>query len=105
MNNSPLSPIYAIIAFLFCFLAGCSYSDDINSLKDRVSSLEDAVASLQQAFDDGKIISSVDESAQGYKIVFSDGSAITLMHGSDGSNGSDGITPMLKVDLDGCWIV
>jgi hypothetical protein len=117
MKNSILSPACTIIALLLCILAGCSYSDDINSLKDRVSSLEDAVASLQQAFDDGKIITSVEESPQGYTITFSDGSAISLRHGSDGadgnngsdgsdgSDGRDGITPLLKVDLDGCWIV
>ena len=81
MKNSILSPACTIIALLLCILAGCSYSDDINSLKNRVSSLEDAVASLQQAFDDGKIITSVEESPQGYTITFSDGSAISLRIG------------------------
>lgn len=81
-------------------LASCSYDKEINSLYERVSNLEDAVLSIQTAFNQGKIISSVttiDDSASGYIVTFSNGTSITILQGKDG------ISPLIDIDSDGYW--
>lgn len=104
----------------------CSYQDEIDAVNDRVDALENSIARLQMAYDNGKIISdvqSIDETAvesRGYLISFSDGTTLSLYHGKDGVNGNDGtngsdgesgtdgqhgVTPLIKVDTDGYWIV
>lgn len=119
--------------FLFSLLVtACSYGDDISTLTKRVKNLEDAVSNLRAAYNDGKIISSVNaisEGSGGYVIAFSDGTSLNLMHGNDGNggidgqdgvdgkdgingkdgvdgkDGADGVTPMIKIDEDGYWCV
>ena len=79
-----------LVAF---FMTACSYGDDISSLRDMVTNLEDAVSSLQAAYNEGKIITSVKaiyEGNGGYQVSFSDGTSLSLMHGSDGKDGLDG---------------
>lgn len=104
----------------------CSYQDEIDAVNDRVDALENSIARLQMAYDNGKIISdvqSIDETAvesRGYLISFSDGTTLSLYHGKDGANGNDGtngsdgesgtdgqhgVTPLIRVDTDGYWIV
>jgi len=84
------------------------------------------VAALEDAYNNGKIITSVDPIAAtgsesgGFKITFSDNSTINIINGKDGENGKDGIdgndgqngnngtngiTPLLKIDHNGIWCV
>ena len=100
-------------------LVSCSYQDEIDAVNDRVDALESSIAHLQMAYDNGKIISdvkSIDETSterRGYLISFSDGTNLSLYHGKDGLNGNDGtntdglngVTPLIKVDTEGYWIV
>lgn len=100
-------------------LVSCSYQDEIDAVNNRVDALESSIARLQMAYDNGKIISdvkSIDETSterRGYLISFSDGTNLSLYHGKDGLNGNDGtntdglngVTPLIKVDTEGYWIV
>lgn len=84
-------------------LFSCSRIDDIenrlNVLEQKVETLEQAVSALSAAYDGGKIITSVDALDNGYKITFSDNSAININHGKNG------VTPFLSIDEEGYWMV
>lgn len=118
--------LYTLIVLVVCSLVSCSYQDEIDAVNDRIDALESSIARLQMAYDNGKIISdvqSINETAvesRGYLISFSDGTTLSLYHGKDGVNGNDGtngnngesgsdgrhgVTPLIKVDTDGYWIV
>lgn len=107
-NNKFLTFLLAII-LSFC---GCANLDEVNeridNLEQRVDRLDTAVKALQEAYSGGKIITSVSPMANaanqryGWKITFSDDSSITIV---DGEDGVDGITPILKVDFDGYWMI
>lgn len=107
-NNTFLTFIFAIILSFY----GCANLDEVNerldNLEQRVDRLDTAVKALQEAYSGGKIITSVSPMANaanqryGWKITFSDDSSITIV---DGEDGVDGITPILKVDFDGYWMI
>lgn len=98
-------------SFLYVCLMGLLFSScsDIDDLKSRVDTLENSVsdlqsatASLQEAYEDGKVITSVTATKEGnggWVVAFSDKSNITVL------NGSDGATPYLKADQDGYLVV
>lgn len=98
-------------SFLYVCLMGLLFSScsDIDDLKSRVDTLENSVsdlksatASLQEAYEDGKVITSVTATKEGnggWVVAFSDKSSITVL------NGSDGATPYLKADQDGYLVV
>lgn len=83
--------------------------NDVKELQKTVSDLQEAVSVLQTAYQDGKVIKSVEplneNSISGWDITFSDGSSIRLENGKDGENGKNGITPYLMIDEDGYWCV
>lgn len=85
-------------------LTGCgtgSYDDSalwntINSLSERVAIVE----TLLKAQHDGLFIRSVTPVDNGYTIVFSDNSQITISNGKDGIDGEDGTNGVIKVTQD-----
>lgn len=94
--------------------SSCDYQDRIDDLEVRVEALETAVEKLEKAYADGKIITDASafiDGNGGYIITFSDGTNITLSNGAagtDGVNGADGeagVTPLLRIDAEGFWIV
>lgn len=74
----------------------------LDNLESRVKTLEDAVKVLDAAYNDGKIIVSVEKINGGHKILFSDDSSIEVLHGQ---NGEAGITPIISMDGNGFWTV
>lgn len=99
---------------LFC-ISMCACTDltdvenDVKELQKTVNDLQEAVSALQLAYQNGKVIESVqplnDNSETGWDITFSDGSSIRLKNGKDGENGENGITPYLMIDVEGYWCV
>ena len=104
----------ALRACLFLVLPGiillsCSRLDEIEQrltdnegrisrLEDQASELSKAVAALQEAMRTSNTIKDVYGTAQGWKVEFTNGTAIDIANGIDGQ---DGITPLLKVDAEG----
>jgi len=88
---------------------------DISDLADRIQTLEEwqktvntQVETLQDLVgkaEQGKVITDVQSTSEGYVITFSDESIITVRHGADGTNGTDGQTPAIgvKADEDGVY--
>lgn len=70
----------------------------ISHLEDQTSELSKAVTALQEALRASKTIKDVFGTDQGWKVAFSDGTAIDILNGIDGK---DGTTPLLKVDAEG----
>lgn len=93
------------LLFIFLFLASCRNQDDIDISKDKPSTLEEAIINLQDAYDSGDTIASICQDARGYLIAFSNGSSINIPHDFEKENSNNGVTPVIKVDLDGYWNV
>ena len=82
---------------------------DIVDLEDRIKDLEDWQTSVNTQVKDlqdlvgkaeeGKVITNVQETAEGYVITFSDESVITVKHGADGQTPAIGV----KADEDGIY--
>ena len=106
---------YASILSLLIILSAVSvtsctedYGPEIDKLKEDVSSLKTSVDKLKEAYEGGKIISGVEPittGIEGWKITFSDNTAITLKNGANGKDGIDGVTPYVKIDNNCNWIV
>ena len=115
--NKYMATAYILVLALLFSLAGCNdYGKEIEQLQSQVSELQKSINALKEAHESGKIISQVAsaEESNGYEIVFSDGSKIALNHGNngadgndgnDGNDGADGVTPIIKIDSEGYWIV
>ena len=94
-------------------LTGCEYDDtnlwnEVENVKNRVTALEEAVkktnndiSALQtivEALQKMVYVTSVQTSADGYVINFSDGTTATITNGKDGANGTN--APIISVRLD-----
>jgi hypothetical protein len=91
------------------YFNSCSFDDkdlwnSISDLEQRVETLEEKVTRLNteigdiqtivNALNNGKVITSVVESDEGYTITFNDGNTITVRHGASGAN-----APIIGVDV------
>ena len=94
-----MKKFFALLTALFAVLvSSCSYDDsallgDLNALKNKVENLENRVDQQQvllNALANQLTIVSVETTADGYVITFSDNSTLTVNHGKDGANGEDG---------------
>lgn len=99
---------YVLVSLLLLTISGsCSDNQDsdrlwqyVNKLADRIAALEawqeqvnKDLAALQGVIDasvNHKTIDQVSDIGEGYRIGFSDGTAITIRHGSKGEQGKDG---------------
>lgn len=89
-----LASLFVAMAMASCMYDDTSVVNSISDLQQRVSTLE----KLQSANDRGLLIESVTETAEGYIVKFTDGSEITLYHGTDGKDGVDGVDGKDGVD-------
>ena len=94
-----MKKFFVLLTALFAVLvSSCSYDDsalfrDLNALKNKVENLENRVDEQQvllNALANQLTIVSVETTADGYVITFSDNSTLTVNHGKDGANGEDG---------------
>ena len=97
-------------------MVGCSYDDEaiwkeIESVKDRVDMLEESVIKTNEdivtlqtivnALQKNVFVVSVTPTAEGYTIVFSDGTTAEIKSGKDGANGANAPDISVKQDADG----
>lgn len=92
----------SVFAFLAIFTS-CSYEEEFENIKSELDALKESVSQLQNAYNSGKTITEVSpisgDQADGWKIIFSDGSSI------DVKEGKDGVTPYVKIDENNTWVV
>ena len=109
-----------IICFLMAFvgitLTSCEYDDsnlwnEIEDVKNRVTALEEtvkktnndisALQTIVEALQKMVYVTSVQTTADGYVINFSDGTTATITNGKDGANGTNAPIISVKLDDDG----
>ena len=88
-------PVVAMMTLAGCYDDGDLWND-VNDLKQRVQTLEDKVYQMNSeigvmqtivnVLNDGRVITRVDETADGYVFTFSGGSTITVNHGAPGAD-------------------
>ena len=106
-----LSAIVALSA-----MVGCSYDDtalwrEMEQVKDRVTTLEEAVIKTNEdivalqaivdALQRNLYVVSVTPTADGYTILFSDNTSVTITNGKDGVNGTNAPIISVREDEDG----
>ena len=82
-----------VAAAVVLVLTGCAEMGLDGSILERIEDIEnrlDEVETLVNADKNGLVITSVQEVAEGYLIIFSDGSSVIVKHGKDGADGKDG---------------
>ena len=104
-------------------VAACEYDDSdlrqrVEDLAERVAKIEASVKTVNSQIESigqcvdalcqGKVVMSVEQTAEGYELTMSDGSVITLTNGRDGDKGEPGEagrTPVIGVrqDADGLY--
>lgn len=88
--------------------AGCKdYDDDIDALNDKVTGIEKSISDIESAMQSGKYITGYVSTENGYELSLSDGTKLTIKHGTNGTNGIDGKTfiPKFRVSAESCWQV
>ena len=119
------------VAAALTAMVGCSYDDEalwneVEQIKDRVTTLEEAVIktnedivalqTIVEALQNNVYVVSVNATADGYVIEFSDGTTATINNGKDGANGQNGTNaPVISVKqaedgnyywtMDGEWLL
>ena len=85
--------------------------EDMKALKTQVSSMNsqiDGVSATIAEWKKGGFIERIQEIQGGYTITFLGGKTVTLYHGKDGANGtngSDGHTPVITIGANGNWFI
>ena len=97
---SALSVVAALLATTACSYDDTLIWDEVNNVKDRVDELEKqvngintnltALQTIVNAMQDNVYVTAVNETADGYTIIFSNGTTATITNGKDGANGKDG---------------
>ena len=97
-------------------MVGCSYDDtaiwrEMEQVKDRVTSLEEAVIKTNEdivalqtivdALQKNLYVVSVTPTIEGYTILFSDSTSVTISNGKDGANGTNAPIISVREDVDG----
>ena len=90
--------IFCVVALAATAFTACEYDDSdlwnkVNGLEQQVTDNTADIAALSaliDAMNNGKTITGVETTDEGYILTFSDGSKVTLRHGKDGQNGTNG---------------
>ena len=84
-----------VVAAIAVTTVGCSYDDSsiwekFGEVDKRIEQNSRAIESLKDAVANNLSVVDVTQTEEGYILTLSDGSTITLYHGTDGTNGTDG---------------
>ena len=90
--------IFCVAALVATTFTACEYDDSdlwgkVNSLEQQVADNTADIAALSaliDAMNNGKTITNIEQTNDGYTLTFSDGSCVTLRNGQDGKDGKDG---------------
>lgn len=105
---------FATLCLSALALASCEYDD--SDLRDKVDNLQQQVDSntediatltaLIDALNKGKIITSTEQTDDGYRLTFNDGSSIEITNGKDGQDGQAGDSFFVSIEVvDGMAII
>lgn len=89
---------FLAVALMGVTLTSCEFDpsdlwNEIDSLKEQVQENSEDIAtlsSLLDALNKGKVITGTEQTENGYKLLFSDGSSLEIRNGENGTDGADG---------------
>lgn len=99
-----------ILFFVTCALViSCSYDDsdirkEIGQLRKELEQLKEQITQIQQVLSSGGVITSADETEDGWTITFSNGKTIIIRHGDNSQVGVKEENGVLYWTLDGEFI-
>lgn len=93
------------MALLSVTMTGC-YDDsdlwgEIDNLKEKVEANSEDIATLSsliEALNKGKVIVGTEQTDNGYKLMFSDGSSLEIKNGANGQDGQDGDSFFVSIE-------
>lgn len=96
---------FLAVALMSVTLTGC-YDDsdlwgEIDNLKDQVQANSEDIATLSSLIDalnKGKVITGTEQTENGYKLMFSDGSSLEIKNGANGADGADGDSFFVSIE-------
>ncbi len=96
-----MKKLLILLFVLAAAFTSCDKYDD-SDLKSKVESLESRVSALekiQEAYKNKLTIDAIQPTDNGYIIVFSDKSTVTITNGKDGKDGKDGDTFITSIEI------
>lgn len=106
---------YFATALAVIGLASINSCSDLTEIENRLDSIESEIKKFDSLIEglnknveslyylkDGNVITSVEETADGWKITLSDGRELELVNGADGEAGN---TPEVSISEDGYWVI
>lgn len=90
--------VLAVAALAVAPMVGCEYDDDdlwakVDQMQEQIDQNTEDIATLtalMDALSEGKMITTVEPTDEGYTLHFSDGSSIAIRNGKDGKDGEAG---------------
>lgn len=81
--------------------------NEINGIKAELATINDQLSTLRSAIDGGCVITSVEATADGHILTFSNGNTLEVKNGINGANGKDGSVIGVKLNDEGvlCWTI
>ena len=106
--------IFAALCTSAMALASCEFDDSdlwqkVDEMQQQIDTNTEDIATLTalvDALNNGKIITSTEQTENGYRLVFNDGSSIEITNGKNGTNGNDGDSFFENVEVvDGLVVI
>lgn len=106
--------IFAALCVSAMALASCEFDDSdlwqkVDEMQQQIDTNTEDIATLTalvDALNNGKIITSTEQTENGYRLVFNDGSSIEITNGKNGTNGNDGDSFFENVEVvDGLVVI
>ncbi len=95
---------FLVVALMSVTLTGCEIDklwNEIDNLKEQVQANSEEIetlSSLIEALNKGKVITGTEQTENGYKLMFSDGSSLEIKNGTNGANGADGDSFFVSIE-------
>ena len=105
MNKKFLSAILfgaLMVSSTGTFVSCKDYDDDIDDLTSRMDGVKVTIKALGSKINEGKWITTVTPSADGFTITFHDGQTYNITNGKDGEAGAAGTE--WTISEDGFWV-
>ena len=106
--------IFAALCVSAMALASCEFDDSdlwqkVDEMQQQIDTNTEDIATLTalvDALNRGKVITNVEQTEEGYRLVFNDGSSIEITNGKNGTNGNDGDSFFENVEVvDGLVVI
>ena len=97
---------FMAVALISVTMTSCEFDpsdlwNEIDGLKEQVQANSEEIATLSSLIDalnNGKVIVGTEQTENGYKLTFSDGSSLEIKNGADGIDGANGDSFFVSIE-------